>query len=119
VIFNGADVDFCNLVLLPVSLIALLVLSGCSRVNTTNAKAPSSSEKETAVPVQVFIVKSRELRRAVDAVGSLFAGTLYAMGVAVPFIVACVAGVVFSVLAVPGLRAAGGRLAAPSAPNLR
>jgi DHA1 family multidrug resistance protein-like MFS transporter len=56
---------------------------------------------------------------AATAIGSLFAGTLYSMGVAVPFIVACLAGVVFSLLAVPGLRAAGGRLTASPAPNLR
>jgi MFS transporter, DHA1 family, multidrug resistance protein len=43
------------------------------------------------------------------AVGSLVAGTLFAMGLAVPFVVAAVAGVLFALLALPGLRAAGGR----------
>jgi MFS family permease len=45
------------------------------------------------------------------AIGSLIGGSLFAMGVAMPFIVAAVAGVAFSVAAIPGLRAAGGRLA--------
>lgn len=48
---------------------------------------------------------------AATAVGSLVAGSLFAMGVAVPFVVAAVAGVAFGVAAVPSLRAAGGRLA--------
>ena len=43
------------------------------------------------------------------AIGSLVAGTLFAMGLAVPFVVAAAAGVVFALLALPGLRAAGGR----------
>lgn len=45
------------------------------------------------------------------AVGSLGAGTLFAMGVATPFMVACVAGLVFAVAAVPWLRSAGHRAA--------
>lgn len=48
---------------------------------------------------------------AATAVGSLVAGSLFAMGVAVPFVVAAVAGVAFSIAAIPPLRAAGGRLA--------
>jgi membrane fusion protein (multidrug efflux system) len=52
---------------------ALVTLSACSNGNATIAKAVRSSEKGTAVPVRVFTVKSRELRRSVDVVGSLFA----------------------------------------------
>jgi MFS family permease len=43
------------------------------------------------------------------AIGSLVAGTLFAMGLAVPFVAAAIAGIVFALLALPGLRAAGGR----------
>ena len=43
------------------------------------------------------------------AIGSLVGGSLFAVGLAVPFTAAAVAGVVFSLLALPGLRAAGGR----------
>jgi MFS transporter, DHA1 family, multidrug resistance protein len=43
------------------------------------------------------------------AIGSLVAGTLFSMGLAVPFVAAAAAGVVFALLALPGLRAAGGR----------
>jgi len=41
------------------------------------------------------------------AVGSVGAGGLFAFGVGAPFYAACIAGVVFSLAAVPGLRAAG------------
>ena len=43
------------------------------------------------------------------AIGAVVGGTLFAMGLAVPFVAAAVAGSVFALLAVPGLRAAGGR----------
>jgi MFS family permease len=43
------------------------------------------------------------------AIGALVGGTLFAMGLAVPFVAAAVAGTSFALLAVPGLRAAGGR----------
>jgi MFS transporter, DHA1 family, multidrug resistance protein len=48
---------------------------------------------------------------AAMAIGSLVGGSLFAIGVAVPFVAACVAGVVFSVIAIPGLRSAGARFA--------
>lgn len=51
------------------------------------------------------------------AIGSLVAGSLFAMGVAVPFTIAAVAGVVFALLALPGLRAAGGRSPALQEPS--
>jgi MFS family permease len=41
------------------------------------------------------------------AIGALVAGGLFAFGVGVPFWVAGVAGVVFALAALPGLRAAG------------
>ena len=43
------------------------------------------------------------------AIGAVVGGTLFAMGLAVPFVAAAVAGSLFALLAVPGLRAAGGR----------
>ncbi len=44
---------------------------------------------------------------AATAVGSVVAGGLFALGVAVPFIAAAAAGVVFAVAALPGLRSTG------------
>jgi MFS family permease len=41
------------------------------------------------------------------AVGSLLAGSLFAAGVAIPFLAATAAGGVFAVAAIPDLRAAG------------
>jgi MFS transporter, DHA1 family, multidrug resistance protein len=76
----------------------------------------------TQPPLNAFLMDAAPERRAeaqgvvgtalsgATAVGSLVGGSLFAMGVAVPFIVAAVAGVVFSIAAIPGLRAAGGRL---------
>jgi DHA1 family multidrug resistance protein-like MFS transporter len=46
------------------------------------------------------------------AVGSLVGGALFGFGVAVPFIAAATAGLVFAIAAIPGLRAAGSRLVA-------
>jgi MFS family permease len=43
------------------------------------------------------------------AIGALVGGTLFSMGLAVPFTAAAVAGVVFALVALPGLRAAGAR----------
>jgi MFS family permease len=51
------------------------------------------------------------------AIGSLVAGSLFALGLAVPFVVAAIAGVVFALLALPGLRAAGRRTPAPQEPS--
>jgi MFS family permease len=51
------------------------------------------------------------------AIGSLVAGSLFALGLAVPFVVAAIAGVVFALLALPGLRAAGRRTPAPQGPS--
>jgi multidrug efflux system membrane fusion protein len=52
--------------------IVLLILSACSNEAARKAKADSLPRKETAVPVRVFTVASREVRRTVEAVGSLF-----------------------------------------------
>ena len=52
-----------------------LILSitwGCSTVKPTQANTKGASSKEVAVPVHVFGVASREIRRTVEAVGSLF-----------------------------------------------
>src|SRR5437016_2626106 len=48
-----------------------LLLSACTG-GSGKAKASGPPEKEAAVPVQVFTVESRVLRRTVEAVGSLF-----------------------------------------------
>src|SRR5437660_868625 len=63
-----------RIILGPVCFLTL-VLSACSSGNARSGKAKSGnpSEKETAVPVKVFTVEPRELRRTVEAVGSLFA----------------------------------------------
>jgi hypothetical protein len=45
------------------------------------------------------------------AVGALVGGSLFAMGLGVPFFVAATVGFGFSLLALPGLRAAGRRSA--------
>src|SRR5262249_19668677 len=62
------------LLLFPVSVLMLLVLSSCSG---GKAKAEGSSEgkdsKDKGVPVQLVSVQSREVRRTVEAVGTLFA----------------------------------------------
>ena len=50
------------------------------------------------------------------AVGSLVAGSLFALGASVPFWVAGGAGLVFALAAFPDLRAAGRRAPAPSQP---
>jgi MFS transporter, DHA1 family, multidrug resistance protein len=44
---------------------------------------------------------------AATAVGSVVAGGLFALGVAVPFIAAAAAGIIFAVAALPGLRSTG------------
>jgi membrane fusion protein (multidrug efflux system) len=62
-----------QVVLMLVFVPALLILSACSGGNSSKAKAGGFVEKETAVPVQIFTVESREVRRTVEAVGSLFA----------------------------------------------
>jgi membrane fusion protein, multidrug efflux system len=49
-----------------------LLLSACAGGGSGKAKASGPPEKETAVPVEVFTVASRTLRRTVEAVGSLF-----------------------------------------------
>lgn len=73
----------------------------------------------TAPPMNAFLMEAVPDRRAeaqgvvgtatsaATAVGSLVAGSLFEMGVAVPFVVAAAAGVAFSLAAIPGLRAAG------------
>ena len=50
------------------------------------------------------------------AIGSVAAGGLFGLGLAVPFVTACIAGVVFSLAALPDLRAAGagGRRVSPA-----
>jgi membrane fusion protein (multidrug efflux system) len=64
-----------RLLLSPVAFLTLLSLSACSNGSASSgkAKAGGPAEKESAVPVKVYTVESRELRRTVDAVGSLFA----------------------------------------------
>ena len=61
-----------DLVALLVSIFILLILSACSGEAARKAKADSLPQKEKPVPVQVFTVASRQVRRTVEAVGSLF-----------------------------------------------
>jgi membrane fusion protein (multidrug efflux system) len=63
-----------RLLLSPVAFLTLLSLSACSSGSASSGKAKTgrAAEKEPAVPVKVYTVESRELRRTVDAVGSLF-----------------------------------------------
>ncbi|PWU02422.1 MAG: hypothetical protein C5B51_20765 [Terriglobia bacterium] len=51
----------------------LLFLSACSAGKIGTAKAGSVADKEKSVPVRVVTVKHRDVRRTVEAVGSLFA----------------------------------------------
>jgi membrane fusion protein (multidrug efflux system) len=60
------------LVLLPAFFLILSITGGCSGVKPTQATAKAASSKEAAVPVHVFSVAPREVRRTVEAVGSLF-----------------------------------------------
>src|SRR5260370_19090574 len=55
------------------ALCALMtLLSSACTGSAGKAKADVRAERETAVPVEVFTVASRTLRRTVEAVGSLF-----------------------------------------------
>jgi RND family efflux transporter MFP subunit len=57
--------------LLP-GILALIVFSGCSG-GKVNAKVEGASNREKAVTVTAFPVESKQVRRTVEAVGSLFA----------------------------------------------
>jgi RND family efflux transporter MFP subunit len=59
-------------ILLPAFFLILSIPWGCSTVKPTQANTSGASSKEAAVAVQVFNVASREVRRTVEAVGSLF-----------------------------------------------
>jgi len=61
-----------GLAALPVSLLLLVILPACSSEGARKAKADSVPQKEKPVSVQAFTVASREVRRTVEAVGSLF-----------------------------------------------
>jgi len=62
-----------RLLALLISVWVLSVLPGCSRGNAGRVKADAPQEKEKAVAVRVFTAKPGEVRRTVEAVGSLFA----------------------------------------------
>jgi membrane fusion protein (multidrug efflux system) len=53
-------------------IVILSITGGCSTVKPTQANTKGASSKEAAVPIHVFSVASREVRRTVEAVGSLF-----------------------------------------------
>jgi RND family efflux transporter MFP subunit len=63
----------CSLALVPIAFLTLLTLAACSSGKVNAAKAGSPPEKEKAVSVRVFVVEPRQVRRTVEAVGSLFA----------------------------------------------
>lgn len=54
-------------------LLSVCAFSSCSGGKVSTAKADSPAEKENPVPVKVLTVESRDVRRTVEAVGSLFA----------------------------------------------
>src|SRR6202165_32521 len=57
----------------PFALLMVLILSSCSDGKVNTAKADSPPETEKTVAVKVCAVESRDVRRTVEAVGSLFA----------------------------------------------
>ena len=63
----------CSLALAPIAFSMLLALTACSSGKVNAAKAGSPPEKEKAVSVKAFVVEPRQVRRTVEAVGSLFA----------------------------------------------
>jgi len=63
------DRDFLQL---ASGILALIVLCGCSG-GRVSAKAEGTASRERAVTVTAFTVESKQVRRTVEAVGSLFA----------------------------------------------
>jgi RND family efflux transporter MFP subunit len=59
--------------LVPLSLLVLLSLLGCSNGKASKARTVGASDPEKALGVKVVIAQSRQVRRTVEAVGSLFA----------------------------------------------
>ena len=74
---EGMEVEMarpqCSLALAPIAFSMLLALTACSSGKVNAAKAGSPPEKEKAVSVKAFVVEPRQVRRTVEAVGSLFA----------------------------------------------
>jgi RND family efflux transporter MFP subunit len=62
----------CEFLRLVPGILALIVLSGCSG-GRVSAKVEGASNREKAVTVTAFTVESKQVRRTVEAVGSLFA----------------------------------------------
>lgn len=60
------------LLVAPVAFL-LLSLSACSNGKASKTRAEGGPEKEKAMPVKVITVESRDLRRNVESVGSIFA----------------------------------------------
>lgn len=60
-------------VLIAIPFVVLSLLPACSDGKAVKAKDGGARAKEAAVPVKAYAVQSREVRRAVEAVGSLFA----------------------------------------------
>src|SRR6266404_732653 len=60
--------------LVPMALLALMSLTACSNGTAVKAKGDGGGpEKDKAMSVSIVPVESRELRRTVESVGSLFA----------------------------------------------
>lgn len=66
-------VRLTNLLLVPLSLLVLLSLSGCSNGKASKTGTVGASGPEKTLGVKVIIAQSRQVRRTVEAVGSLFA----------------------------------------------
>ena len=62
-----------NFLLVPLSLLVLLSLSGCSNGKASKTGTVGASDPEKTLGVKVVIAQSRQVRRTVEAVGSLFA----------------------------------------------
>ncbi len=62
-----------NFLLVPLSLLVLLSLSGCSKGKDSKTGTVRASDPEKALEVKVVIAQSRKVRRTVVVVGSLFA----------------------------------------------
>ena len=62
------------LLLLPFSLLALSILSGCSNGKAGKTGSVGASDAEKALGVKVVIAESRQVRRTVEAVGGRVRG---------------------------------------------
>jgi RND family efflux transporter MFP subunit len=60
------------ILIVPISFLMLLSLPACSSGKASKTKVDGTSDPERIVPVKVVAAESRQVRRTVEAVGSLF-----------------------------------------------